>query len=67
MKEKIIQFKKVKVNIPQKLLIKHFYSCRVLTFKESQKIGQKLKQIEIAIEQLEHARSIVGRILLREV
>ena len=65
MKEKICQFKIVKVNIPQKLLIKLFYCKRHLTPKESLKISQKSAQVEEKINQLLHIKSIVEKIQLK--
>lgn len=64
-KEIICQYKIIKVNIPQKLIIRCFYHQGYIDFKKSRKISQKLKEIEDVILQLEHVRSIVGRIKLK--
>jgi len=64
-KEKILPKNCIYVNIPQKYLRKLFYSHRFLTAKEHAKIIWKLRQIEVARNQLDHAASIVGRILLK--
>ncbi len=64
-KEKICQFKTIRVNVPRKMLIKLFYCNRYLTHKETVKIGQKLTQIEKEINKLLHVRSIVEKVLLK--
>lgn len=65
MKEKICQFKTVKVNIPKKMLIKLFYCNRPLTIQEGIKLDQKLTQLENKINQLLHVRSVVEKVLLK--
>ncbi len=65
-KEKICQFKTIRVNIPQKMLIKLFYCNRFLTHKETRKISQKLALIDKEINKLLHVRSIVERIFLKK-
>ena len=64
-KEKMLLFRTVKVNIPQKFFIKLFNAKRYLTAKESRKISQKLGQIRVGINQLQHAESIGEQIHLR--
>ncbi len=64
-KEKICQFNIIKVNIPQGILRKLFYSHRYLTSAERRKISRKLAEIEGAIYKLQHCKSIVERIALK--
>jgi len=64
-KEKICQFKMIKVNVPQKFLIKCFHHKGYLSQEKSHKIGQKLKEIEQALLRLNHLRSIVDIIWLK--
>ncbi len=61
-KELLLQFYRVKVNIPRKFLLKLFYSHKALSHTEYLKIGRKLRQIEDGINKLEHCKSIVEKI-----
>jgi hypothetical protein len=65
MKEEICQFTVIKVNVPQVLIRRCFYSYNLLTVKEKAKISQKMTQIEQAEGQLAHLRSIVEKVLLK--
>ena len=61
----MIDFRVVKVNIPQKKLRYLYHNNRLLTKSEYMKIGRKMKEIEAAIQKLQHVASIVERIKLR--
>ena len=65
MSAEICQFRTIKINVPQKMLLRLFYCKRSLTSKESQKLVQKLGQLERIINQLNHIKSIVEKLLLR--
>jgi len=52
----------VKVNIPRQMILRYLNKENI-TRKERSKISQKLRQIEKAINQLQHTASIVVRIL----
>lgn len=64
-KEKILQFKQVYVWVKRRKLIKLFYSNNLLQAKEMRELQSDLRKIEVALNRLEHLRSIVGHILLR--
>jgi hypothetical protein len=57
----------VKVNIPFRLLSRLFDSHKPLTHKEYIKISRKSRQIEAAINQLQHYVSVIDRIKLKGV
>ncbi len=54
----------VRVKIPQKTLIKLFYA-KSITLKNYQKLAQKSRVIEQAINRLQHVASIIDRIMLK--
>jgi len=64
-KEIICQFKIIKINVPQKTIIRLYYAKRYLTLEERSKISQKSTQIEKEFNKLLHLRSIVEKILLK--
>lgn len=64
-REEICQFNIIKVNVPQKFLIRCFYKQGYLTTKEITRISQKLTQINQVENQLLHLKSIVEKCLLK--
>lgn len=60
-KEEILGFHVIRVFVPQKLLKKCFYG-EDISYKERVKIGQKIKEFEKALFQIQHVISVVGQI-----
>jgi len=62
----ILPFRYIKVTLPRKFLLKKLRSTQSLTLKEGARMRQKLVQIDIAINQLRHAQSLVERVYARK-
>ena len=65
MTEVIVSFNRVSVTIPNTFIQKEFYKHGYLSHKKHFKINKKLAQIETAINQLNHAKSLLEKINLR--
>ena len=65
MKEKICQFKEVRIAIPQRLIIKCFYKREYLTSEESLKMRGKLGQVKDGLNKLQHIKSLIDIALLK--
>ena len=65
MASEVVDFTVIHVNIPAKLLQKEFGKHTILSSEKYVKIKQKSAQIDKAIMQLQHARSVVEKLLLR--
>ena len=61
----IVTFTEIRVWIPQRLLRKLFKTSGYLKAKEYAKLLRKMTEIEHALGKLEHAKSVVEKLLLR--
>jgi hypothetical protein len=64
-KEKICQYKEIRVAIPKEMIIRCFYYKGFLKNKDYLKTRAKSEEIEQAINRLQHIASVIDRILLK--
>ncbi len=60
---RILPFNRISVTIPRKFLLKELRSPLFLTYGNMIKTKQKLVQIEIALNKVLHAKSVVEKVL----